>query len=210
MLFWLELNCLRLPALCSLAVVVILFGMQVAPVRWTPPKARPAPATLDDAVAHLSAAAKWDYTLNVAIKISTADKNKKKGKARDAFRGMVMLPHPFRASKKIVVFAKGEAAEAAKAAGASVVGERELVADLTSGVLKADVVLASTDMAKELKPDARYLRQLMPTPRKGTVSDDVAALVRSHLQGMPCVGQSHLCVSLISHRSLWHWHNKSR
>jgi len=157
----------------------------VAPVDFVAKEGEQTPTTLGDAVEMLSAGAKWDQSLALSMKISTYDKNKKKGKPRDAFRDIVMLPHPYRSGKKVLVFARGADADAALAAGAAIVGERELVAELTSGAIKADVVLASAELAKELKPDARYLRQLMPTPRKGTVSDDVEALVKSHLQGMP-------------------------
>lgn len=141
--------------------------------------------SLSSAVEMLRAGAKWDQSLAMNMRISTYDKDKKKGKPRDAFRGIVRLPHPYKEGKKVLVFARGADADAALAAGAAIVGERELVAELTAGTIKADVVLASAELAKELKPDARYLRQLMPTPRKGTVSDDVEELVKSHLQGMP-------------------------
>lgn len=158
----------------------------MAPVNFAAREVNQESTSLGDAIERLSGAStKWDQSLALNLKISTYDKNKKKGKPRDAFRGIVMLPHPYRSGKQVLVFARGADADAAKAAGAAIVGERELVQDLTSGAIKADVVLASSELAKELKPDARFLRQLMPTPRKGTVSDDVEALVKSHLQGMP-------------------------
>ncbi|RJO58972.1 50S ribosomal protein L1 [Candidatus Parcubacteria bacterium] len=102
-------------------------------------------------------------------------------KAEQLVRGSVILPNGTGKSKKLVVFATGPAAEAAKKAGADRVGGEELVKEVKAkGGLDADVVIATPDMMKFLSTVAKILgpRGLMPNPKNETITTDVAKSVK--------------------------------
>ncbi|KJE89283.1 hypothetical protein CAOG_009340 [Capsaspora owczarzaki ATCC 30864] len=90
-----------------------------------------------------------------------------KGRMGHPVHAMVALPYVQKKREIILVFARGDDAAIAKAAGATVVGGPELFADITAGKLKYDKVLATTDMLAEVKAVAKYLRQATPTVKKG-------------------------------------------
>lgn len=101
-------------------------------------------------------------------------------KADQLVRGSVTLPHGTGKQKKVAVFATGPAADAAKKAGAAIVGGEELIKEvkLKNGI-DADVVVATPDMMKHLSQVAKILgpRGLMPNPKNETVTPDVAKAV---------------------------------
>jgi large subunit ribosomal protein L1 len=94
-------------------------------------------------------------------------------------RGTCPLPHGTGKSVRVAVFAQGAAAEAAKAAGAEVVGYEDLIANIKNGVMDFDVAIATPAAMNEVRKLGKQLgpRGLMPNPRTGTVTEDPAAAV---------------------------------
>ncbi len=94
-------------------------------------------------------------------------------------RGSLRLPHGSGKKVRIAVFARGSAAEAAKGAGADFVGFEELIKRVTEGFTDFDVAIATPDAMQEVRKLGRVLgpRGLMPNPRTGTVTEDVAGAV---------------------------------
>lgn len=94
-------------------------------------------------------------------------------------RGSLRLPHGSGKNVRIAVFARGSAAEAAKAAGAQFVGFEDLLKRVSEGFTGFDVAIATPDAMQEVRKLGRVLgpRGLMPNPRTGTVTEDVAAAV---------------------------------
>ena len=99
-------------------------------------------------------------------------------------RGSIVLPHGIGKQQRVVVFAKGDKAEEAKAAGADYVGEEDLAKKIKDGWTDFDVCIAAPDMMRLVGPLGKVLgpRGLMPSPRAGTVTPDVAATVEG-IQG---------------------------
>jgi large subunit ribosomal protein L1 len=100
-------------------------------------------------------------------------------------RGSVVLPHGIGRTQRVVVFAKGALAEAAKAAGADEVGQEDLSKRIREGWTEFDVCIAAPDMMGLVGPLGKVLgpRGLMPSPRAGTVTPDVAKVVREYKAG---------------------------
>jgi large subunit ribosomal protein L1 len=100
-------------------------------------------------------------------------------------RGSVALPHGIGKAVRVAVFAKGENAEKATAAGADIVGADELANQVKAGQMDFDVALATPDMMGLVGPLGRVLgpRGLMPSPRSGTVTTDIAGAVREFKAG---------------------------
>src|SRR5215831_11549940 len=100
-------------------------------------------------------------------------------------RGSVALPHGIGKSVRVAVFAQGENAEKATAAGADIVGGDDLAQKIKAGVMDFDVALATPDMMGVVGPLGRLLgpRGLMPSPRSGTVTTDITAAVREFKAG---------------------------
>jgi large subunit ribosomal protein L1 len=100
-------------------------------------------------------------------------------------RGSVALPHGIGKTVRIAVFAQGDNAEKAKAAGADVVGAADLADKVKGGFLDFDVALATPDMMGVVGPLGRLLgpRGLMPSPRSGTVTTDVSSAVQEFKAG---------------------------
>jgi large subunit ribosomal protein L1 len=95
-------------------------------------------------------------------------------------RGTVSLPHGSGKSIRVICFVKGEAAKEAKDAGADLVGAEELVQKISEGWFEFDAVVAHPDMMREVSKLGRVLgpRGLMPTPKTGTVTPNVAKAVK--------------------------------
>jgi large subunit ribosomal protein L1 len=121
--------------------------------------------------------AKFDETVEVSVKLNL----KKSHTVRDT----VVLPNQFAGEKRILVFAKGEKAEEAKAAGAMYVGAEELVDKVKDGWLDFDVCVATPDMMREVGKLGPVLgrRGLMPNPKTRTVTMDVKGAVEELKQG---------------------------
>jgi large subunit ribosomal protein L1 len=100
-------------------------------------------------------------------------------------RGSVALPHGIGKSVRVAVFAQGENAEKARAAGADLVGGDDLAQQIKAGSMDFDVALATPDMMGIVGPLGRVLgpRGLMPSPRSGTVTTDIASAVREFKAG---------------------------
>jgi large subunit ribosomal protein L1 len=100
-------------------------------------------------------------------------------------RGSVALPHGIGKSVRVAVFAQGENAEKARAAGADIVGADDLAQQIKAGTMDFDVALATPDMMGVVGPLGRVLgpRGLMPSPRSGTVATDITAAVREFKAG---------------------------
>ncbi|MBR2579799.1 MAG: 50S ribosomal protein L1 [Cutibacterium sp.] len=120
------------------------------------------------------ASAKFDETVDVAIRLGVDPK-----KADQMVRGTVNLPHGTGKTARVLVFATGERAEAAREAGADEVGDDDLIAKVQGGYLDFDSVVATPDMMGKVGRLGRVLgpRGLMPNPKTGTVTMDVAKAV---------------------------------
>lgn len=120
------------------------------------------------------ASAKFDETVDVAIRLGVDPK-----KADQMVRGTVNLSHGTGKTARVLVFATGEKAEAAREAGADEVGDDDLIAKVQGGYLDFDSVVATPDMMGKVGRLGRVLgpRGLMPNPKTGTVTMDVAKAV---------------------------------
>jgi large subunit ribosomal protein L1 len=118
--------------------------------------------------------AKFDESVDVAVRLGVNPKH-----ADQMVRGAVVLPHGTGSVKRILVFAKGEKAEEATKAGADFVGADDMVQKVTDGWLEFDTVIATPDMMGQVGRLGRVLgpRGLMPNPKVGTVTFDVAKAV---------------------------------
>ncbi|MGJ3507675.1 50S ribosomal protein L1 [Enemella sp. A6] len=118
--------------------------------------------------------AKFDETVDVAMRLGVDPR-----KADQMVRGTVNLPHGTGKTARVLVFATGEKAEAAKAAGADEVGADDLIEKVSGGYLDFDAVVATPDLMGKVGRLGRVLgpRGLMPNPKTGTVTPDVAKAV---------------------------------
>ena len=124
--------------------------------------------------------AKFDASVEVAYKLNIDVR-----KADQQIRGAMVLPNGTGKTARVLVFARGAKAEEAKAAGADFVGEDDLVAKINDGWLDFDVVIATPDMMALVGRLGRVLgpRNLMPNPKTGTVTMDVAKAVEESKGG---------------------------
>ena len=124
--------------------------------------------------------AKFDATVEVAYNLNIDVR-----KADQQIRGAMVLPNGTGKTSRVLVFARGAKAEEAKAAGADFVGEDDLVAKINGGWLDFDVVIATPDMMAVVGRLGRVLgpRNLMPNPKTGTVTMDVAKAVEESKGG---------------------------
>ncbi|AEF93105.1 ribosomal protein L1 [Desulfotomaculum nigrificans CO-1-SRB] len=122
-----------------------------------------------------AAPAKFDETVEVAFRLGVDPRH-----ADQQLRGAVVLPHGTGKSKTVLVFAKGEKAKEAEAAGADFVGAEDLVEKIQGGWTGFDVAIATPDMMGMVGRLGRILgpRGLMPNPKTGTVTFEVGAAVK--------------------------------
>ncbi|HEX3468237.1 MAG TPA: 50S ribosomal protein L1 [Candidatus Elarobacter sp.] len=121
-----------------------------------------------------NASAKFNETVEIHIKLGVDPK-----KSDQNVRGTVNLPHGTGRTVRVIAFAKGDAAKAAEAAGADVVGEADLIERVKGGFADFDVAVATPDMMPAIgKELGRILAQKMPNPKSGTVSPNIANAVR--------------------------------
>lgn len=123
---------------------------------------------------------KHDQTVEVVMRLGIDVRQ-----ADQMVRGSIVLPHGIGKSKTVLVFAQGENATAAEEAGADFVGGKELADKIKDGWLEFDAAIATPDMMGVVGPLGRVLgpRGLMPSPRAGTVTQDVATTVKEYKAG---------------------------
>ncbi|MBE6598573.1 MAG: 50S ribosomal protein L1 [Ruminococcaceae bacterium] len=128
-----------------------------------------------------TAKAKFDETIEVHVRLGVDSRH-----ADQQVRGAIVLPHGTGKSVRVLVFAKGDRAEAAKAAGAEFVGDNDLIEKITKeNWFDFDVVIATPDMMGAIGRLGRVLgpKGLMPNPKAGTVTMDVAKAVNEAKAG---------------------------
>ncbi|TWT81913.1 50S ribosomal protein L1 [Planctomycetes bacterium CA13] len=125
-------------------------------------------------------ATKFDQTVEIHMRLGV-DPNQ----ADQIIRGSIVLPNGIGKTQRVVVFAKGDAAKAAEEAGADEVGQEDLAKKIKDGWTDFDVCIAAPDMMGQVGPLGRVLgpRGLMPSPRAGTVTPDVAKVVGEYKAG---------------------------
>ena len=124
--------------------------------------------------------AKFDASVDLHVRLGIDPR-----KADQALRGTVSLPHGTGKTKRVLVFCTPEKAEEAKAAGADHVGLEDYIQKITEGWMDIDVVIATPNVMAQLGKVARILgpRGLMPNPKTGTVTNDIAAAVQEVKKG---------------------------
>jgi len=123
---------------------------------------------------------KFDQAIEIHMRLGVDPKQ-----ADQIVRGSVVLPHGIGKTQRVAVFAKGELAAAATAAGADFVGQEDLAQKIKDGWTDFDVCIAAPDMMGLVGPLGRVLgpRGLMPSPRAGTVTPDVSRVVQEYKAG---------------------------
>lgn len=118
---------------------------------------------------------KFDQSVDLAIHLNVDPK-----KSEQLLRGTVVLPHGTGKTKRIAVFCKGEAEKEAKEVGADFVGGQELIDKVAGGWLDFDVAVATPEMMRDLSKLGKVLgpRGLMPSPKTGTVTNNIAQAVK--------------------------------
>jgi large subunit ribosomal protein L1 len=141
-----------------------------------------APMPLADAVALLKTfnTTKFDQTVEIIMRLGVDPKQ-----ADQLVRGSIVLPHGIGKTLRVVVFAKGDKIDEARAAGADEVGGPELAEKIKGGWTEFDVCIAAPDMMGVVGPLGKVLgpRGLMPSPRAGTVTPDVAKVIKEYKAG---------------------------
>jgi len=132
--------------------------------------------TIEEAVALAKKAnfTKFDATVEIAFRLGVDPK-----KADQQIRGAVVLPNGTGKTERVLVFAKGDKAKEAEAAGADYVGDADYIAKIQQGWFDFDVIVATPDMMGEVGKIGRVLgpKGLMPNPKTGTVTFDVTKAV---------------------------------
>ncbi|EAQ98550.1 50S ribosomal protein L1 [Congregibacter litoralis] len=138
--------------------------------------------SLDEAVSLLKevSTVKFNETVEVAVKLGIDAR-----KSDQAVRGATTLPHGTGSDVRVAVFAQGDAAEKATAAGADLVGMDDLAEQIKGGMMDFDVVVASPDAMRVVGQLGQVLgpRGLMPNPKTGTVTPDVETAVKNAKAG---------------------------
>ncbi|WP_019420684.1 50S ribosomal protein L1 [Paenibacillus sp. OSY-SE] len=147
-----------------------------------------------------SATAKFDETIEVAVRLGVDPR-----KQDQNVRGVVVLPHGTGKTKRVLVFAKGEKAKEAEAAGADFVGDQDMINKIQQGWFEFDVCVATPDMMSEVGKLGRILggKGLMPNPKAGTVTFDVSKAIQEIKAGkieyrLDKAGQIHAPIGKVS------------
>lgn len=145
-------------------------------------KQKSEPIPLAEAVGQLKKydATKFDQSVEIAMRLGVDHTQ-----ADQIVRGSIVLPHGIGREQRVVVFAKGPQAEAAREAGADEVGDEDLAKKILGGWTDFDACIAAPDMMKLVGPLGRVLgpRGLMPSPRAGTVTPNVGETVAEYKAG---------------------------
>jgi len=140
------------------------------------------PRSISEAVTLLKkfATTKFDQSVNISFRLGIDPKQ-----ADQMVRGSVVLPNGIGKSLRVAVFARGDKANEAQAAGADIVGAEDLAQKIKDGFLDFDVCIAAPDVMSLVGPLGRILgpKGLMPSPRAGTVTADMAKVVREYKAG---------------------------
>ena len=140
------------------------------------------PYTVEEAIVALKAmpAAKFDESVDLSFRLGVDPKH-----ADQMVRGAVVLPHGIGKNVRVAVFAKGEKEREAREAGADVVGAEDLVERVQGGFMEFDTTIATPDLMGQVGRLGKVLgpRGLMPNPKLGTVTFDVARAVREAKAG---------------------------
>jgi len=147
-----------------------------------------------------AASAKFDESVEAAVRLGVDPK-----KQDQAVRGVVVLPHGTGKTKRVLVFAKGDKAREAEAAGADYVGDADMINKIQQGWFEFDVCVATPDMMAEVGKLGRILggKGLMPNPKAGTVTFDVTKAVQEIKAGkieyrLDRAGQIHAPIGKVS------------
>jgi len=136
------------------------------------------PVTVEQAIGLIkeNASAKFDETVDIAVRLGIDPRH-----SDQMVRGTIKLPNGTGRSVRVAVFARGEKAEQAKAAGADIVGAEDLMEEVQGGTIEFDRCIATPDMMPIVGRLGKVLgpRGLMPNPKVGTVTPDVAEAVAS-------------------------------
>lgn len=145
-----------------------------------PPRKKALPVAEAVAILKTFNTTKFDQTVEIAIRLGVDPKQ-----ADQLVRGSVVLPNGIGRTLRVVVFAKGDKVDEAKAAGADEVGGPELAEKIKGGWTDFDVCIAAPDMMGVVGPLGKVLgpRGLMPSPRAGTVTPDVGKVVKEYKAG---------------------------
>lgn len=146
----------------------------------TLPDAVKALKSLEDQMPKAIKRIKFDQTVEIALRLGVDPRQ-----ADQIVRGSIVLPHGIGKSQRVLVFAQGENVKAAQSVGADFVGGKELADKIKEGWIEFDVAIATPDMMGVVGPLGKVLgpRGLMPSPRAGTVTQDVATAVREYKAG---------------------------
>jgi len=125
-------------------------------------------------------ACKFDQAVEVALRLGVDPKQ-----ADQMIRGSIVLPHGIGKTQRVIVFAQGDNVGIAEKAGADHVGGKDLADKIKDGWLEFDVAIAAPDMMGVVGPLGRVLgpRGMMPSPRAGTVTQDIATAVKEYRAG---------------------------
>ncbi len=151
-----------------------------AMIKKAPPVKKALPVSEAVAVLKTFDTTKFDQSVEIAIRLGIDPKQ-----ADQLVRGSIVLPHGIGKTLRVVVFAKGDKVDEAKAAGADEVGGPELAEKIKGGWTDFDVCIAAPDMMGAVGPLGKILgpRGLMPSPRAGTVTPDVGKVVKEYKAG---------------------------
>jgi large subunit ribosomal protein L1 len=143
---------------------------------------RTRPYPLEEAIAQLKAMppARFDETVECAVQLGIDPRH-----SDQQVRGSIAMPHGTGKKRTVAVFADGPKADAAREAGADIVGADDLIQKVEGGFAEFDVALATPDMMGRIGRLGRHLgpRGLMPSPKSGTVRDDIAQAVKEFKAG---------------------------
>jgi large subunit ribosomal protein L1 len=146
-------------------------------VKVTGDKNKAVPVPLEEAVGKIAQfpKTKFDETVELHFHLNIDTKNSEQG-----VRGTAALPHGTGKKVRVAVFCKGEQIQKAKNAGAEEVGAEDLIEKVSKGFMDFDIVVATPDMMRDLSKLGKVLgpRGLMPSPKSGTVTQDVERVIK--------------------------------